>query len=137
MEDTRKTMAVYVGDLFALDRVFADLESVKTLSLPFSPKSYVHGTDVLLVSTGPRGTGGLYVVVGIARKTALSDDGNVLSFEEVERFPIPVVAVYERTDFHRASIMGTLKNWGPRNLYYLPEDAASEAEALATDVLSR
>ena len=60
-----KTMAVIVGsDLYCLDHVFDELDETKSYDLPVRPAQY-KGGDVLLCSTGRRGTGGLYVFDGI------------------------------------------------------------------------
>ena len=132
-----KTMAIYIGSLFELDQVFSELEEEKTLELPMSPAQYESGNDVLLVSTGPKGTGGPYVVVGVLKGVKLSADEEWLKFKTVHRFSKPITGEYQNTGLRRDELMGTVDSWGPTGLYYLAPEAAKRAEELAEESLSQ
>ena len=131
-----KTMAVCIGpDLYCLDQVFDDLDETKSYNLPLRPAQY-EGGDVLLCSTGRRGTGGLYVFVGILHDVKLSTDRTLVTFKNVKRFPKPVVAVYQKTGFRRRDLIGDIQEWGPGGLYYVMPMAAKTVSEEAERSLS-
>lgn len=123
-----ETIAVHLT--FAeLDERFRELEARHWHELRYRPRRARQDHDVLLVSTGPEGTGGLYMFVGILKGAVW--DGPRVTFSAVARFVMPVVGVYERDGFRCRDLMGTKKKWGPSWHTDLPLEAASLAEELA------
>lgn len=127
-EHTLAVILATLSDLRSLGEEFESLRGDGYLELQAPPKEYRAG-DVLLACTAPRGSGGLYLLVGVLRGAELRDDERSLSFEEAEEFVRPIIVRYQRSNFRRDDLLGNLENWGGSGFYYLPADALEIALA--------
>ncbi len=129
--DPKRTALVLVLDeLGALDKHFEQLRAKSVWEFGSTP-AHQQGDVVLLGSFGPKGTGGLYVFVGML--SGCTHRGKTLTYKKVTRFWTPVVASYGEY-VHREDLLGEREDWGPHEFNYVLPAAVTkvpeEAEAL-------
>ncbi|WP_437957551.1 hypothetical protein WME76_40575 [Sorangium sp. So ce119] len=129
----RTALVLVSRDLSSIDMHFDELNDSIALGLTFaSTPAHQQGDVVLLGSFGPRGTGDLYVFVGML--AGCHHRGKILRYTQVTRFSCPVVASYGR-HVHRRDLLGDRQGWGPHEFNYVLPAALTkvpeEAEALS------
>jgi hypothetical protein len=130
-EAKRTALVLVLDELGAIDAHFE--RRMKATAWEFESKpSHQQGDVVLLGAYGPKGSGGLYVFVGMLTGCRLVE--KTLVYERVTRFWVPVIASYGE-HLRREDLLGDREDWGPHEFNYVLPAAIvkvpAEAEALA------
>ncbi|WP_437620336.1 hypothetical protein [Sorangium sp. So ce1151] len=135
-----ETLVIHVGNAHKLDEPLSKARDAGRLTIEGATRPRADrecGPKVLLPASAEpiAGMGSVYLVVGALHAASLLRAENVITFELLERFAVPLVISNSKGTV-RPGLPGGARYWSPQHFYWLPAEAAGwcveEARRLVT-----